>query len=97
MLQLSETAASRIDEVRQEQGLPETFGVRVSGAAAPDGRVALQVAFSEGPVEGDQIAEQHGTRLFVAAEVAEPLDEVELDVEGEAAEGVQLVLRPQGD
>jgi Fe-S cluster assembly iron-binding protein IscA len=97
MLQLTETAATRITEVRRDQGLPETFGVRVSGAATPDGKVALQVAFSEGPVEGDQIDEQHGTRVFVAPEVAEPLEEVELDVEGEAAEGVQLILRPQGE
>jgi Fe-S cluster assembly iron-binding protein IscA len=97
MLKLTETAASRIEEVRRGQGLPESFGVRVSSAAVTDGKMALQVAFSDGPAQGDQVAEQHGTQVFVASEVAEPLTDAELDVQGGAAEGVQLVLRPQGD
>ncbi|HMC52116.1 MAG TPA: hypothetical protein VKI64_05090 [Acidimicrobiales bacterium] len=97
MLKLTETAADRIEQVRRGQGLPDSFGVRVSGAAVPDGKVALQVAFSDGPVEGDQVAEQHGTQVFVAPDVAEPLTDAELDVESGAADGVQLVLRPQAD
>ena len=97
MLKLTETAANRIEEVRRDQGLPESLGVRVSGAEVTDGKMALQVAFSDGPAQGDQVAEQHGTQVFVAPEVAEPLADAELDVQGGAAEGVQLVLRPQED
>src|SRR5205085_11386626 len=54
MLKLTETAANRIEEVRRDQGLPESLGVRVSGAAVTDGKMALQVAFSDGPARSEE-------------------------------------------
>ncbi len=76
----------------RQQGLSDDHGVRVSGATTPDGQVALQVAFAEEPAEDDQVDEQHGTKVFVASDVAGPLDEAEMDVQTENEEA-QLVLR----
>lgn len=95
MLQITETAVGHIDDAKREQGVPDEYGVRVSGTPTEDGQVALQIAFAEAPTEGDEVDEQHGTQLFVASDVAEPLSDVEIDVEPETPEGPQLVLRRQ--
>lgn len=98
MLQCTPTAAATLDEVRRRNDLPEEYGVRVAAAPGPDGGVALSISFAEGPAEGDQVAEQHGTTLIVAPEIAEQVSEMTLDVvpdpsaNGQSAP--QLVLRP---
>lgn len=92
MLQLTQIAATHLGEAMRQQGLSDDHGVRVSGATTPDGQVALQVAFAEEPAEDDQVDEQHGTRVFVASDVAGPLSEAEMDVQTEDEEA-QLVLR----
>lgn len=97
MLQLTQNAASHLEDARQQQGLPDGYGIRVSGAPTPEGQVALQVGFAQDAADGDQVAEQHGTRLFVAPEVAEPLADAEIDIEAETPQGPQLVLRQKGD
>jgi Fe-S cluster assembly iron-binding protein IscA len=48
------------------------------------------------PAEGDQVAEQGDTEIYVASELAEPLAEHMLDVE-DTPEGPQLALVPQHD
>ena len=99
MLQCTQAAASTLREVRQTQGLPESYGVRVFGASDPEGKVGLGIAFAEQPVEGDQVAESSGTRLFVAPEVAENLADMALDVvpapSNNGQEPPQLVLVPR--
>jgi Fe-S cluster assembly iron-binding protein IscA len=95
MLQLTHAAATQVAQVRESQGLPASFGLRVFGEPTPGGGVELNLAFAEVPAEDDLVSEQEGTRLFVAPEVAEPLASAALDVE-ETAEGAQLVLTEQG-
>ena len=94
MLRLTQAAAAELAEVRHAQGLPESFGLRVSGEPQSGGRMALQLAFAEVPAEDDQVSEQEGTRVFLAPEVADPLSEVAIDVE-QTPEGTKLVLMPQ--
>lgn len=95
MLQITQAAADQIAETRRQQGVPESFGVRVFGERQAGGDMALGVVFAEVPAEDDTVTEQQGTRVFVAPEVAEPLASAALDVEP-TPDGPQLVLTEQG-
>lgn len=79
MFQLTPTAAITLDEVRRQQQIPSEFGVRFSARPTPEGEVGLHVAFAPEPAETDIVAEQHGTKVFIAQEVAEPLADAALD------------------
>lgn len=101
MLQCTPAAAATLDQVREQQGLPENYGLRLFPAQATDGQVTLGLGFAEAPEEGDQVDEQHGTRLFVAPEIADELAEMSLDIEPDPSQngdaGPQLVLRKSGE
>lgn len=96
MLQVTGQAATQLEQARQQQGLPETAGVRLSGTPTADGQISIQIGFVEGPDEGDQVAEKEGARVFVAEELTEPLADAELHAEP-TEEGMQLMLRPRGE
>lgn len=96
LLQVSPSAATALEEARAAQEVPDTFGVRVFAQADESGEAALALAFSEEPIEGDQVTEQEGTQIYVAPELAEPLAGSVLDVE-DTPEGPQLTLVPQDD
>lgn len=76
------------------QELPDDHGVRVFAQPDETGEPALALAFAPAPEEGDQVSEQHGTAIFVAPEIAEPLAGTVLDVM-DTPEGAQLALVPQ--
>jgi iron-sulfur cluster assembly protein len=101
MLQCTPAAAATLDQVREEQGLPDTVGLRVYPAQSPDGQATLGLGFTEEPQAGDQVGEQHGTRLFVAPEIADQLSDMALDVEPDptldGGASPQLVLRPTAE
>ena len=46
------------------------------------------------PLDGDQVTEHDGLRVFVAPELAEPLDDAEIDVAAEDGTS-RIVFRPQ--
>ncbi|MBW3562450.1 MAG: hypothetical protein KY437_08140 [Actinobacteria bacterium] len=94
MLQLTQTAAAALDQARDQQDVPEGFGVRVSAQPSPDGETALAIGFAEGPAEGDEVSEQAGTELYVAQELTEPLAESVIDLQ-DTERGPQLVVKPQ--
>lgn len=94
MLQVTDTAVSMLQEARVAQEIPETFGVRVFAKAGDNGEAALALAFTEEPVEGDQVTKQSGTEIYISPDVAEPLAQSKLDVE-QTPEGPLLALRPQ--
>jgi len=78
--------------MREQQGVPESYGLRVFPSHGPIGGVA--VGFADHPQEGDQVNQETGERLFVAPEVAEELSEYALDiVDDRAADGVDVVKR----
>lgn len=79
MLQCTPAAAQTLVNVREQQGLPDTVGVRLFPAQTPDGSTGLGIELTE-PAEGDQVSEQHGTQLIVAPEIAEQLADMTLDV-----------------
>ena len=94
MLRVSENASAVLENVRSAEGVPESYGVRLSGGQNPKGEVEISVAFAEAPQEADQIIEQSGTDVYVAPEVATPLSTAVMDVQDTDA-GLQLVFRPQ--
>lgn len=94
MLQVTPAAAEQIAEARRQQGVPESFGIRIFGERQSGGEMTLGVVFAEVPAEDDAVSLQGGTRVFMAPDVAEPLASAALDVES-TPEGPQLVLTEQ--
>lgn len=96
MLECTQAAALNLDQVRAQQGLPDTFGARLFPVTAPDGAVTLGIELTE-PAEGDEVLDQHGTHVIIAPEIADQLADMTLDVvpdptaNGDAP--AQLVLR----
>lgn len=96
MLQITPDAATFLSELRQGQDVPETYGLRVFAEASEPGEVTIGLGFTENPADGDQVTEQDGLRVFVAPELATPLEAAAIDVTAE--EGTErLVFRPQGE
>jgi Fe-S cluster assembly iron-binding protein IscA len=94
VLKLSENAAAALETIRQNRGIPEDHGTRLTGDQQPSGDLAVRLEFVEEVPEGDQVAEQAGTEVHVDPEIAEPLAEVVMDVE-QSGEGLAFVFRPQ--
>jgi Fe-S cluster assembly iron-binding protein IscA len=94
MLQMTRQAAATLNRAREQEGLPEHFGVRIFAAPGPEsnsnsaGKAMFGFGFVDGPQDGDAVGETEGTSYYVAPEVAETLDNVVLDV----AETGNLVL-----
>jgi Fe-S cluster assembly iron-binding protein IscA len=94
VLQVSPNAVSLLEEARDAQDIPESFGIRVFGESDPTGQVAISVGFTEEPQDGDEVTEQSGTEIYVSPELAEPLSDSVLDLE-DTPEGARLVIKPQ--
>jgi Fe-S cluster assembly iron-binding protein IscA len=96
MLQMTSQAAATLSRARENEGLPEHFGVRIFAAPPPEANSSQKAAygfgFVEGPEAGDAVGEAEGTNYFVAPEVADSLENVVLDV----AETGNLVLTRPG-
>lgn len=94
MFQLTHAAVLKVDEDRRAQGLPESVGLRVFGQSQSGGQMSLGLAFADVPAEDDEVTESEGTKVFLAPEVASPLDGAALDVR-ETPEGSTFVLTSQ--
>jgi Fe-S cluster assembly iron-binding protein IscA len=101
MLQVTENAASTLEAAKRHQQIPEQYGVRVSGAPTAAGQLEVRIGWAEAPLEGDAVDEQHGMRVFIAEEGAEPLADAALDVtvtvSGNGDTPPELVLRSQDE
>jgi len=101
MLQVTENAATTLDEVKRQNEIPDDYGLRLSGMANPEGQLEVRIEFADSPRESDAVQEQHGTKVFLAEEVVEPLAGATLDVtvpvRADGSTAPQLVLRPQED
>lgn len=93
MLTLTETAAAVLTDSRSQQGIPEDTMLRVS-AEGPD-QQSLSLGFVEEPAPGDQTGTAHGLDICVAPEVAEVLDDAQIDVQT-IGDDAQLVIVPAG-
>ncbi|MBW3612990.1 MAG: hypothetical protein KY392_03910 [Chloroflexi bacterium] len=94
MLQVTQGAAALLTELRSGQDVPETYGVRVFPESAQPGEVTIGLGFTEAPGDGDQVTEQDGLKVYVAPELAAPLEDAAIDVAEEDG-AARLVFRPQ--
>ena len=95
MLQITHGAATFLSELRRGNDVPDTYGLRVFPEPTGPDEVSIGLGFTDSPVEGDQITEREGLRVFVAPELAEPLENAEIDVAGDGGTP-RIVFRPQG-
>ena len=94
MLQITPDAATFLSELRRGHDMPDTYGLRVFPESTASGKVSIGLGFTDDPLDGDQVTEQDGLRVFVAPELAEPLDDAEIDVAAEDGTS-RIVFRPQ--
>lgn len=79
MLTLSKPAATMLDDLRSQQGIPESSLLRI--AASTDGQQGLSLGFVDQPFDGDQASDAHGLGYCVAPEVADDLDGAKIDLQ----------------
>ena len=101
MLQCTPAAVAALQGVREQNSIPETYGVRLFAARSEEGGVGLGIGFTEQPAAGDEVTEQHGTTVIVASEVSQELSDLTRDVVPDPSdngqEGPQLVLKPSSE
>ena len=78
MLQLTTEAARHLISLRRERGVSDTAGARFVGRG---GRVGL--TFAPRPAEGDRVVEDQSIKVFVAADIAEAMDQSIIDARDE--------------
>jgi len=85
MLTLTDSAAEAVKyAMNAAEGLPDSGGLRISAQDLGDS-TGLGLAVTPLPGEDDQVIEEEGARVFVAAEVAPFLDDKVLDAEQEGS------------
>jgi iron-sulfur cluster assembly protein len=85
LLTLTDSAAEAVKNAMDAaEGLPESGGLRISAQDLGDS-TGLGLAVTPLPGENDQVIEEEGARVFVAAEVAPFLDDKVLDAEQQGA------------
>jgi Fe-S cluster assembly iron-binding protein IscA len=97
MLTITQKAADKLVETRQSAGAPDSYGVRLFAAVPPEGgSPSLAISFVPQAQPGDQVTTQEGVTAYVAADVADALEDATLDVSAE--EGTEeLVLNAKGE
>lgn len=93
MLNVTETAQTAISSIAEQAELPPTGGVRI---AMSDGGTDVQMSLVPEPVEGDEVVEAPGARVFMPSETALLLERQELDA-APTPEGTGFTLRAQTD
>ena len=96
MLQITQGAAALLTDLRRSQDVPDNYGIRVFPETSEPGEVTIGLGFAEAPAQGDQVTDADGLKVFVASELAAPLDETAIDVT-EANGASRLVFRPQDE
>lgn len=94
MLKLSENAAAALESVRRAEEIPEDHDTRLSTEPQPTGDIGVKLEFVETAGDEDAVAEEAGTKIYVAPEIVEPLADSVMDVQ-DTGEGLSFVFRPQ--
>lgn len=93
MLSMTRNASNVLDAIREQQGVPEAYVVRVFPNPTIEG-LQVQISFAPEPAEGDKVTETTGTTLCVDQDLVEPLADAVIDARTTAA-GPELVLREE--
>jgi iron-sulfur cluster assembly protein len=90
VLTFTENAEHALDAVVAAENAPEGAGVRISQGVGADGQPAVGLALVPGPEPGDAVVDDANVPVFVAAEVADLLDDKILDAQ---VQGDQIAFR----
>jgi Fe-S cluster assembly iron-binding protein IscA len=95
MLTLTQPAATMLNDVRTQQGIPDDALLRV--ASAHGDQQGISLGFVDAPMDGDSTASAHGVAYCVAPEVADALSTAKIDVQDPSADSggpANLVIVP---
>lgn len=93
MFEVTSRAAAALANSRTKIGLDETIAIRISASESGNGSSAgYQLRFASHPSAGDVVLESAGTKVFLAAELLEPLESSVLDTV-ETTQGERLILK----
>lgn len=92
MLTLTENAVAVIRDITDQEDVPEGAGLRI---AADPAEGALTLSLAESPIDGDEVVDDSGARLFLDAEAAVLLNDKALDAAVKPDGGVQFALGEQ--
>jgi Fe-S cluster assembly iron-binding protein IscA len=92
MLTVTENAVSVIRNLTDQQEVPEGAGLRI---ATDPSAGALTLSLAEAPLDGDEVLDESGARLFLDAEAAVLLDDKALDAAVDPDGRVQFAVGEQ--
>ncbi len=92
MLTLTDNAVAAIRSLTGQPDVPEGAGLRI--ASDPEAG-ALQLSLAPEPLEGDQVVDDSGARLFLDSEAAMLLEDKALDASIDEQGTVQFALAEQ--
>lgn len=93
MFELTSRAAAALAERRAMNGLAESIAIRIATSDSENGSASgYSLRFASQPWPDDLVLESSGTRVFLAAGLAEPLGASVLDVV-DTPQGPHLVLK----
>jgi iron-sulfur cluster insertion protein len=78
MLTLTETAAKKISDLRLEEGKPE-WGLRIRVVGGGCSGMSYELGWDDTPVEGDNVVETNGVKVFVDSHSTPYLQGSEID------------------
>jgi iron-sulfur cluster assembly accessory protein len=78
MITLTETAAKKIADLRLEEGKPE-WGLRIRIVGGGCSGMSYELGWDDAAVEGDNVVESNGVKVFVDSHSAPYLQGSEID------------------
>ncbi|MBC7290774.1 MAG: Fe-S cluster assembly protein HesB [Actinotalea sp.] len=93
MLTLTDNARHAVQDIATRAGLPDDGGLRIAQSQQEAG--SFELSLVPAPVDGDQVIDAEGTRVFVESQTSEVLADQQLDAAA-SPEGVGFMLAPQG-
>lgn len=92
MLTLTENARDAVQDIATRAGLPSEGGLRIVESAQEVG--SFELSLVPAPLEGDEVIESAGTRVFVEPQTSTVLADQKLDA-APAEGGTGFMLAPQ--
>jgi len=94
MLTLTDNARHAVQDIAVRAGLPEEGGLRIAESEATEGNFELSLV--PAPVEGDEVIDTGGARVFVDPATSTVLADLKLDA-APSPEGTEFLLARQKD